>query len=106
MKDQIVKKLQNQEAYTKTKKSRKLKRNLEKSKASVLLVAASLDAQDTTGSNNHAAEADGAFDTSIPGTIDDSNLRRSLVNGNKKKTTAELLATIPYYKKFDKVITI
>jgi hypothetical protein len=36
-------------------------------------------------SNNHAAEADGAFDTSIPGTIDDSNLRRSLVNGNKKK---------------------
>jgi hypothetical protein len=57
-------------------------------------------------SNNHAAEADGAFDTSIPGTIDDSHLRRSLVNGNKKKTTAELLATIPYYKKFDKVITI
>ena len=108
MKDQIVKKLQNQEAYSKTKTSRKLKRNLAKSKASAaLLDHASLDAT-ADGSHNHAAtEADGACGTSIPGTdVDDFNLRRSLVNGNKKQTTAELLATIPYYLEFSKVSTI
>jgi hypothetical protein len=74
VKRKIVKKLQNQKSYSKTKKTRKLKRNLEKSKASALLVAANLRAQDATGSNNYAAEADGTFRTSIPGTVDDFNL--------------------------------
>ncbi len=109
MKDQIVKKLQHQEAYSKTKTSRKLKRNLEKSAkaSSALLDHASLDAT-ADGSSNHAGtEAVGACGTSIPGTdVDDFNLRRSLVNGNKKQTTAELLATIPHYLEFSKVSTI
>nr|CAH0100522.1 unnamed protein product [Daphnia galeata] len=100
LKDKIIKAIQNQTGSSKSMDARKLKRASVKSAAADSLFANGDGASNISDTSNTTGDSDGDKEIEL---IAKFNSRRSFVHSNKKKTTRDILETIPHYKEFANV---